>query len=94
MDMDRAGAERLIEGMVRQAVQDWCRAKRRLKKSPKNPDAMGVVTDCENFFLSDWFEYLTEINGRLFLAKLKENMNKEFRRTKYAKGKKDDHENG
>lgn len=82
-DMDMVGAERLVQAIVRQAVQDWRNAKRRLRRAPDSLDALHIVADCENFFLSGWFNTLTDLDGRLFLRKLDDEMRLEERKLKH-----------
>ena len=64
--------ENLANAIVMQAVKDWRGAKRHLKRKPKNEKAIAMVKDCESFFLSDWFNKLTKLDGELLLKKLKE----------------------
>lgn len=82
-EMDMEGAELLVQQIVKQAVYDWRNAKRRLRKHPHNPDLQATVIECERFFLSGWFNTLTDLNGRLFLEKLQEDMHLEERKLKH-----------
>lgn len=97
-DMDMEGAERLVQQIVKQAVYDWRNAKRRLRKKPNNPDLLATVSECECFFLSGWFNTLTDLDGRLFLEKLRKDMRLEERKLKHemerwlAKERGKDHE--
>lgn len=56
--------ERLVNAMVEQAVKDYRDALR------KKDDY--VIGDCETFFRSEWFEYLTDVSGELIIEKIKE----------------------
>ena len=64
--------ENLANAIVLQAVKDWRSAVRTLKKRPRYDPAKQMKNECEDFFLSDWFEALTSADGRMILRKLKE----------------------
>ena len=53
------GCENLAIAIVRQAVIDYSKALKMLKKNPKNIEENRVKNECEIFFSSDFFEYLT-----------------------------------
>ncbi len=67
--------ENLANAIVLQAVKDWRSAVRTLKKRPRYDPAKQVRDECERFFRSDWFEALTEVDGRIILRKLKQEEN-------------------
>ena len=64
--------QELANAIILQAVKDWREAKHKLKKRPKNEDAKLMVQDCEEFFRSDWFKALTNLDGEMLLRKLQE----------------------
>ena len=64
--------ENLANAIVLQAVKDWRAARKKLKKRPKNEEAKLMVKDCEDFFRSDWFTALTDVDGEVLLRKLQE----------------------
>lgn len=64
--------ENLANAIVLQAVKDWRSAVRTLKKRPRYDPAKQMRDDCEQFFLSDWFEELTSVDGSIILRKLKQ----------------------
>lgn len=64
--------ENLANAIILQAVKDWRSAVRTLKKRTRYDPAKQIKEECERFFLSDWFEVLTSVDGRLLLRKLKE----------------------
>lgn len=64
--------ENLANAIVMQAVKDYRMARHKLCKRPKNADAKAMLEDCERFFLSDWFETLTNVNGEIILKKLQQ----------------------
>lgn len=53
------GCENLAIAIVRQAVIDYSKALKMLKKNPKNIEENRVKNECEIFFSSDFFENLT-----------------------------------
>lgn len=90
-ELDTQGAERLVTGIVKQAVLDWRNAKRRLRKKKDNKDAQGIITDCEIFFRSSYFGLLTNMDGEALLQRLQDDMETEDRRYLYALGKEEHH---
>ena len=64
--------EELANAIILKAVKDWREAVTKLKKRPRYQAAIKMKKDCEEFFVSDWFGNLTEVNGRYLLRKLKE----------------------
>ena len=80
MQLDEKGVSNLVYAIVKKAVDDWRQAKRRMRRNPGNRLAHGIIIDCENFFLSDYFEGLTGMDGKEFLKRLKEQSLEECRR--------------
>ena len=64
--------ENLANAIVLQAVKDWRSAVRTLKKRTRYDPAKQMKEECEQFFLSEWFEQLTSVDGRYLLRKLKQ----------------------
>lgn len=64
--------ENIANAIVMQAVKDYRMARHKLRKRPKNADAKAMIEDCEKFFLSEWFETLTNVNGESILRKLEQ----------------------
>lgn len=91
MDLDKNGAERLVQGIVKQAVYDWRNAKRRLRRKKDNKDVQYIIADCEAFFRSNYFGLLTDLDGEAFLQRLQDEMETEERRYLYAQGKEEHH---
>jgi hypothetical protein len=69
--MTDTGAEALMHGIVRQACNDWKKAKRKLKQEPDDEIADARKRECERFFRSHYFHDLTGLPGREFLEKLR-----------------------
>lgn len=67
--------EDLANAIVLQAVKDWRKAVKTLKKRPRYEAAKQMRDDCERFFRSDWFEELTNVDGSVILRKLKQEEN-------------------
>lgn len=63
--------DNLANAIVLLAVKDWREAVKTLKKRPRYAAAKQMKEECEAFFLSDWFEMLTSVDGRTILQKLK-----------------------
>lgn len=83
--IDNKGLTNLICGIVKTAVDDWKKAKRRLRKCPTSEMAQGIVVDCETFFKSEYFFNLTGMDGSEFLKRLEEQELGEARRGRRAK---------
>ena len=64
--------QKLANAIVEQAVKDYRMEQARVKANPQNSDhAKAEVRKLERFFRSDWFEVLTDVDGRLVLSRLK-----------------------
>ena len=66
------GYRTLIKNIVLQAVLDYKKAARMLKKCPKCRVAKGVKKDVEAFFASEWFNDLTGLDGKQVMERLQE----------------------
>jgi hypothetical protein len=88
INLDEQGCIRLVNGIVKKAVQDWRIAKKQLFSHPDNERQLWMLADCERFFLSPLFGTLTDMDGKVFLDKLEEEWAIEERRLKMAKDKK------
>ena len=62
----------LANAIIIQAAKDYKKALRRLKKFPRDKEALHIKQDCERFFRSGWFERLTDLNGEVLIRKLNE----------------------
>ena len=62
----------LANAIILQAVEDWRDAVRTLKGKPNNDLAVKTKQSCESFFLSSYFDKLTNVRGDDLLRKLKE----------------------
>jgi len=69
-NIDKNGAEDLANAIIRQAVHDYRRAAKILRKHPNNADAQNTQKEVADFLRSPWCEILTMLNGELFLKRL------------------------
>ena len=65
------GFEVLVRAVVLQALEDYRRARRILRRRPDRESARLMVRDVERFFHSAWFSCLTGLDGRKVLEHLK-----------------------
>ena len=77
MNLDDTGVKTLVCAIVQKAVDDWKLARKALKKRPDSISANYSLADCENFFNSEYFYTLTEMDGAELLKRLKEQEEKE-----------------
>ena len=64
--------ESLAADIIIQAIHDYRDAGKKLKHHPKNKEAKLMIKDCERFFCSEWFNVLSEMDGKDLLKRLKE----------------------
>lgn len=64
--------ERLANAIILSAVRDYRSALKRLARDPKSKYANEEVKDLERFFLSQWYQMLTEVDGEMLIDKLRE----------------------
>lgn len=63
--------ERLANAIILQAVRDYQKALKALKKNPKNHSAMDDAMACERFFRSGWYQTLTSVDGEYLIERLR-----------------------
>lgn len=64
--------QKLANAIVEQAVDDYRKARARLKANPMTADRADCeIRQLERFFRSSWFEVLTDVDGRTVLARLR-----------------------
>ncbi len=64
--------EDLAEAIILKAVEDYRRARRRVRHFPDQKGAQATIKEVERFFRSWWFAQLTDINGEMLIKKLRE----------------------
>lgn len=63
--------EKLANAIVLQAVSDYRAALKKVKKNPKNRDAIDEVLQIEKFFRSEWYQVLTSVDGEYLIDRLR-----------------------
>lgn len=66
------GWNKLADAIILQAVSDYRKALRILRRMPNRQLAAQYVIETEEFFLSDWFSQLTEIDPQRLIQRLRE----------------------
>lgn len=64
--------ERLANAIVLQAVSDYRAALRKVRKYPKNREALDTALQIEKFFHSQWYQTLTSVDGEYLITQLRE----------------------
>ena len=64
--------EALANAIVLQACEDYRAALKKIKKNPKNQEAMSKAMEIERFFRSGWYQALTSVDGEYLIRKLRE----------------------
>ena len=64
--------EDLANAIILQAVEDYRRARRRVRMLPDQKGAQATIRQVEKFFRSRWYAQLTDIDGEMLLKKLME----------------------
>lgn len=62
--------EKLANAIVLQAVKDYRKTLKILKKHPKNGTALYTKREVERFFRSDWYASLTAVDPAMLIEKL------------------------
>lgn len=70
--IDDEAAIRLANAIIVTAAKDYRTAIKKLKRNPKNKDAMAMAMECELFFRSDWYKALTTVDGEWLINKLRQ----------------------
>ena len=68
--MTDEGTHALIYAIVERAAKDYRMAKRRLAKKPSNYSAQNTLYEVKSFFLSDWFFFLSGMDGQAAIKEL------------------------
>lgn len=68
---------KLSNAIIIQAARDYRKALKRLKEHPHDMDARGVKDECERFFSSQWYSQLTNVDGKLIIRRIMEEMEEE-----------------
>ena len=60
----------LANAIIIQAADDYRISLRRLKLNRMNREYLRMKEDCESFFLSEWFEQLTNVDGKSIMKRI------------------------
>lgn len=60
----------LANAIIEQAAKDYIKALKVVEKKPKDVDANITKSEVESFFKSDWFQMLTNLDGKKFISAL------------------------
>ena len=63
--------EDLAQAVILQAVEDYRRARGRVRRFPDQKGAQATIRDAERFFRSRWFAQLTDVDGEAILKRLR-----------------------
>ena len=63
--------EKLANAIILQAVSDYRAALKKVKKNPKNRDAIDEALQIEKFFQSEWYQVLTSVDGEYLIDRLR-----------------------
>ena len=63
--------ERLANAIVLQAVSDYRTVLQKIRKNTKNKEAVGEALQIEKFFLSQWYQTLTSVDGEYLINRLR-----------------------
>lgn len=70
MSNTQTNYQNLANAVVIQAARDYRKAVMKLKKYPKNDDALRTKAELEEFFYSDWYSTLININPNYLIMQL------------------------
>ena len=63
--------EKLANAIILQAVSDYRAVLKKVKKNPKNRDAIDEALQIEKFFRSEWYQVLTSVDGEYLIDRLR-----------------------
>jgi hypothetical protein len=64
--------QKLANAIIIQAAKDYRTALRKLRRNPRNHLAQAEAESIEQFFRSDWYKCLTDVDGEMVIRKLRE----------------------
>ena len=64
--------EDLAQAIIMKAVEDYRKARRRVRHFPDQKGAQATIREVEKFFRSRWFAQLTDIDGEMQIKRLRE----------------------
>ena len=63
--------EDLAQAVILQAVEDYRRARRRVRRFPDQKGAQATIREVGRFFRSRWFAQLADVDGEAILKRLR-----------------------
>ena len=63
--------EDLAQAISLQAVEDYRKCRRLVRRKPNQFEARKMIREVERFFRSEWFKQLSEADGNMILEQLK-----------------------
>lgn len=83
MDAELYAWGELAKSIIILAIRDYAKALKNYKRQYKMYGAKIRMKECQEFFTSDWFAVLSEIDGKMLMKKIeKEYENMHFERKK------------
>ncbi len=67
----------LANAIIEQAVRDYVKTLKKLKRNPDNKKAKEDLRELESFFFSEWYRVLTDLNATYLLRKVREQLESE-----------------
>ena len=64
--------EKLAQAIIVQAAHDYRMARKHMAKPDLRYTAQNTISECEEFFRSNWFRHLTRVDGERLLRMLEE----------------------
>lgn len=71
------GYEKLAKAIIEQAVKDYKSAYKKIIRNPGDIEAIRQKREIEDFFYSDLFEALTDINPQVLMKKIIDSVKRE-----------------
>ena len=63
--------EKLAQAVILQAVEDYRKCRRLVRRKPGQVEAQKMIREIEQFFRSRWFYQLSDADGNMILEHLK-----------------------
>lgn len=70
MNVPRDSWGDLAEAIILQAADDYRNANKRLREKPDDLELQEIKAEIEEFFLSEWFQQLTDLDGKYLMQRL------------------------
>ena len=63
--------EKLAQAIILQAVEDYRKCRRLVRRKPGQVDAQKMIREVEYFFRSDWYKQLSDTDGKQIIELLR-----------------------